>query len=523
MSGQTDSGPQYHRDGGSSIIDYSLKESDQKLIRGRRKIAMLPDKTTNYSSATQDTIQFVISPGSDNEWLDGRSSFMTATLNVTGTTVGGGGANALNYLYLPNGPASCFSQVQIISASGQQLANIVDYSTIQQMFVDWTTCPTWRAGIGQMFGIGNSDVGDWNPAQFLPGTNGAPATYDPHAVVNPTAYSATATEAVGAAVAEQRSAGKALQNQSLVSGVTYAFRLDLAWIFGCPTLIPSQFFPLTIRCTLADPNRSLSWIGSSVPCGINGGNGAAGFNSLAPGNTVVATGVSALPAGTSISGLDLQFSKVRFMASLCEISAAFKAKVEEMMTQDKLQLTVTNYFTNTSNLYQGTNQANINASFACHDCQAHIVSMIPQANQRTLNADFAQKWGGGFQLINGQNVAVTTSSQLLVNGTYFPPQPNTNYIDMFHDTLAAFNTTSENVDFSPVSYYNYLNKNFVLGTLFDRDVHSSLTGINTIGSPTFSFQANFAAGTPVPIDIQTCVVYTQILTVKKNKDIIVWT
>ncbi len=509
------------RSAGSNIIDYSLKESDAKLIHNRRKIALTSDKNSAYSSARGETIQFVISPGSDNEWLDGRSSFMTAKIQVSADSFTGP-ANALQYLYLPNGPASCFSQVQIISASGQQIANILDYSTIQQMFVEWTACPTWKGGIGQMYGIGDAEKGQWDPAVFDPLENNNVSTYNPHqSGLAKVSYSYTANAAaVGNLNVEQKNAGEALSLQDLVNGVTYAFRLDLAWIFGSEVLIPSQFFPLQMRATLINPNVPLAYCGVSSPLTGATSGGPYGPLSTSPLNPApipgigiaTTTGAVGAAAATFIN-LDLTFSNVRFMASLCEISPTLKAKVDEQMSKEEFQLTVTNYFTSRATI--SGNNANVNTSFTAHDVQAHWVSLIPQAQESNLNYDFGQRWG------NGQ----IASSQVLVNGTYFPPQPNTTQIDMFHDTLASFNTTSDNVDFSPVSYYSYNGKNFVLGTLFDRDATSHTTGINTVGSPVFTWMANMnnSIDATAPVNVHTCIAYTQVLSVKKDKQIIVWT
>lgn len=503
------------RNGGTDLIDYSLKESNRKLILERRKIQLMADKTSDYNASRGDTITWMISPGSQDEWLDGRSSYLTANIRVTGTSN--------DQLYLPNGPASAFSQVQVISASGQTLVNIIDYATIQQMFTEWTACPSWKAGIGQMYGSGSDELGQWEPARYAAGiakngvTNGA---YGPFASGIPrTTYNTnTGAEAAYLDAIEQRPAGSALALQTglqSATGVTFAFRLDLAWIFGCPTLIPSQFFPLTLKATLQNPNQTLAYVGVSSAQGPNGPQ------SLAPywnGTTYVAN-PNLLPGitgtATPAANIDLIFSNVRFMASLCKLSPQFKQKTDEEMANGSFQLTVTNYYASTGNILGG-NAATLNTTFSAHDCQAFYCSLIPQINENNLWYDFAYRWGGYDWGKVAQNI---TSAQLLLNGRYWPPQPNTTYVDMYHDTLASFNTHSENVSFSPVSYSRFTGKSFTLGWLLDRDASSSLTGVDSVSSPVWTLYLQFASTLAAQLNVHTCVAYSQVLEIGKDSQI----
>lgn len=513
--------------GSTALVDYSLKESNRSLILERKKIQLYSDKATGYSSARNDTISFNISPGAGDEWLDGRSSYITANIQLSGTGVGN--------LYLPNGPASCFNQVQIISASGQQLVNILDYGTIQQMFTEWTTCPTWKAGAGQMYGTGEDSLGQWEPARYTPSfcanTAGtpAPAIYSPfegkvatatyNTVAVPDAAPGLTAAPAGAVtnlvLVNQKPAGSALQLQKnlattgLTGGITVAFRLDLAWIFGNPTLIPSQFFPLTLRCTLDDPRRSLTYVG--IP--ITG-------DTLGPYSTAP-TGVP-LPGivaeTTALANLDITWQTVRFNASLCKVSPGFKSQVDEAMSRGAFNLTVTNYYTSGNNIASGGN-AVINSTFSAHDCQAFWVNLVPSAHERDVKFDNAWKFGGQLNNTTWATGVYLASNQLMLNGRYWPLQPNATQVDMYHDTLASFNIGSENVTFSPVSFHRYNTKSFVVGYLFDRDPSSSLTGVNSVASPVWTWTGTFSANVPEPMTVHTCIAYTQVLKVQRDGQI----
>lgn len=471
------------RSGGSELIDYSLKESDGKIILDRRKIQLLADRNSAYSAANGDTINFTIAPGAKDEWLDGRASFITCNLQVTGT-------GDLSRLYIPNGAASLFSQVQVISASGQQLVNILDYGTIQQMFVEYTSDPVWKHGAGQMYGHGSDNFGDWRPAQ-----------YHANPVYSPFTITAEAIDTVNADIMN-RPAGSSLALQGGLStggGWNTAFRLDLAWIFNNPTLIPSQYFPLTLRCTLQNPTQSLAYVGVSDPLFP----GPTGAYSTAPGNANVIAGITVSGVAT---GVDILVNKVKFMASLVRVAPKFHDKLVSEMSSGSFEMTVTNYYASQSTIQNNTNVANINTTFSAHDCQAFYVSLCPQPQENNLSYDYAWKWGAN----------TITSSQLLLNGRYWPPQPNTTMVDMYHDTLAAFNTHSENVAFSPVSFSRYNGKSFVLGFLLDRDPSSSITGQSSVSSPVWSWLANFNANTPNIINVHICIAYTQCLQVNKD-------
>lgn len=523
------------RNGGTELVDYSLKESNRKLILERRKVALLADRNGNYSSLTNDVINITIAPGANDEWLDGRSSYITANVQVTGS-------GTLGAVYLPNGPAACFQQVQIISASGQQLVNIMDYHSIQQLFSEWTTCRTWKEGAGQMYGAGDWEKGDWDPARYTPSTAGSPPTYFiKGGVANPLTYqpmttgiprctyiNAAGTVTGGAEQIEQQSCGAALALQQNLSstGITVAFRLDLAWLFGNATLIPAQFFPLTLRATLVSPTTSLSIIGVESGFDSSGGGWAAtgptggGPKSVDHANTT-GNGFGPLAgitvAATQPSALDLQFSKVKFMASLVKVAPTFKGLVESKMSGGTFSMTVTNYFTamNTTGAAQNVN-VNINTTFSAHDCQAYYVKFVPQLFENTIQGNFGYNWGGGYSSGSTPNVS---SSQLLLNGRYWPPQPNTTNIDHFHDTLDAFNISSENVAFSPVSYNAYNGRDFIIGFLLDRDAGSSLTGVSSVSSPVWTYQAYIPAAPNCLLNVHTCIAYTQILEVQKDGQI----
>lgn len=562
ITGQEDAIPA--RNGGSELVDYSLKESNRRLILERRKVALFADKTA-YKSTTNDVISITISPGANDEWLDGRSSYITATLNTTGTNA--------EALYLPNGPAACFQQVQIVSASGQQLVNIMDYHTIQQMFSEWTTSYEWVAGAGQMYGTGDWETGQWDPARYgtcgtgaFVGTVGQvavasgtspfggtavvttgygfttgeknPQNYDPwQTKLKNVSYSDTTTDAIGANSILQQSCGKALGLQAGMvqsSGVRVAFRLDLAWIFGNATLIPAQFFPLTLRATLVSPTTSLSYIGidsaldyyygGSLPAGA-GNNPTAGTGplSVATGNTLVAPGIAAVTAAPG-SNVELTFSNVKFMASLCKVAPTFKAKVESQMAGSTFSMTVTNYFTTQNSIPSSQSTATVNTTWSAHDNQAFYMTFIPQSGENTYLYNNGYKFGG---MNTATGKPYIQNSQLLLNGRYFPPQPDTDLVDQFHATLDAFNASSENVAFSPISYYSYaLGRNYALGFLLDRDQGSSLTGVSSVSSPTWTFQASIPgfAGTQVPanlgnLNVHTCIAYTQVLEVLKDGQI----
>lgn len=516
------------RNGGSELVDYSLKESNRRLILERRKVKLLADRTGSYSSQQQSTINFVIAPGSQDDWLDGRNSYFTATIQAvpTGGTWPGGVAP---FLYLPNGPASCFEQVQIISASGQQLLNITDYGTLQQMFQEWTTCPTWKHGAGQIYGLGSEDFNDWQPAKFVPGQLGSaqiPATYNPYARGFPEeAY----MDAADSKVYFQRPAGKSLNLQQNLcsSGVTFAFRLDLTWIFNNPTLLPSQLFPLQIRCTLGNPQQSLAYVGVSTSAG------PIGQESLAPALAAqsATTGTPAVPASYSIldgyaqkssvvdNAVDLQFSNVNFYASLCTVSPTFREKVEREMSAGHFPLTVTSYMTARNNITPGLSNVSLTIPFAAHDNQAFYVNFIPQVNENSLYYDIGRKWGPA---INGGK-EVIKSAQLMLNGRYFPPQPSQTNLDQYHDTLASFNIHPYVVDFSPMSYYNYINKNYMLGWLLDRDSGSSLTGVSSINSPVWTVVLQNLEQTVVPaLNVHVAIAYSQVLQVARDGQIEIW-
>lgn len=527
------------RNGGSELVDYSLKESNRRLILERRKVALLSDRNGSYNSSTNDVIAVTIAPGANDEWLDGRSSYITATLNVTGT-----GADKV---YLPNGPAACFQQVQIISASGQQLVNIMDYHTIEQMFTEFTTCPTWTEGAGQMYGAGNWETGQWDPAVFLDTTvttagyadANNPAAYDPFSTAVPPigTLGTVNAAAVGDNVVMQKNAGQALALQAGLSktgGVRVAFRLNLAWLFGNATLIPSQYFPLTLRATLASPATTLSWIGidSALNLATNSSDAAVdgtglqapttiGPYCLANTNTVPVPGVS--KAGAALSGIELSFNNVKFMASLCKVSPTFKAKVEHEMAAGSFSMTVTNYYTALNTIAGGNSNPTINTTFSAHDCQAFYLSFVPQAGDSSFNYNFGYKWGGAIQRGTQSGQPIIASSQLLLNGRYFPPQPNTSLVDQFHDTLDAFNTSSENVAFSPVSYYSYYaGRNYVIGFLLDRDSGSSLTGVSSVSSPVWTWVGSIPYASTLlknTLNVHTCIAFTQVLEIQKDGQI----
>lgn len=529
------------RNGGSPIVDYSLLSSNRRVILERRKVALLSDRTGSYSSKNSDTINFVISPGSTDDWLDGRSSYITTQLMFNG-----GVANS--YLYLPNGPASCFSQVQVISASGQQLVNILDYASIQQVFSEWTAGPNWKGGIGQMYGSGNA--GDtfsntpagWDPARYTPAatvggitnpayspfTSGIPrATYTVATTGGAVAGTGTSPAIVSNIIAginsvEQQPAGSALQLQqnlqnTTTSGITVAFRLDLCFLFGNATLIPSQFFPLTLRLTLQNPTQSLSYVG------VDSQLGPTGPTSLAFGNTNAVSGltVSSNQGTTSLTQGDLVFGQVRFQASLVKVSPKFREKVDAAMSNGTFAMNITNYYASLNVIPANSSTAVVNTTWAAHDNQAIYIALVPQSNENNLNFNFAFKFGAGLVTPGGTAPSLVTSSQLLLNGRYWPPQPNTNFIDMFHDTLAAFNTHSENVAFSPITYNSYYvtGRNFVQGWLLDRDAGSSLTGQDSVANPVWTWQGNFNPTTPSTINVHTCIAYTQVLKVQKDGQI----
>lgn len=510
------------RNAPTELVDCSLAGSDAELLKNRRKVQLFSDRTAAYSSLRNDTISITVAPGSSDDWLDGRSSYITANLQLTGS----GFSASSDFVYLPNGPASCFSQVQIISASGQQLANILDYGTIQQMFVEWTTCPTWKAGIGQMYGYGYDDeLNQWRPAVYDT-ASASFAGYNPYLDSNSTAapwgsvYESTTQAATAYTAASPAGDALALQadiGNTNTTGWSVAFRLDLAWLFGCPTLIPSQFFPLTIRATLQNPNRSLSYIGCNTL------NGPAGPYSLAPAanntNTHSLQALKILPASAGNTGnLDLTFNNVRFMASLVQVAPKFKLKVDQSMAAGTFEMNVTNYFAAQSNIPSNQNSANVNVTFSAHDCQAYYINLIPQSHENSLLWDFAVKTGG---IAPGAATPTVASTQLLLNGRYWPPQPNQTLVDIFHDTLASFNTTSENVDFSPISFKKFCGKSFVIGTLLDRDPGSRLTGVDSTSSPVWTWVANFngALNTTETVNVHTCIVFSQSLKVQKDGQI----
>lgn len=526
------------RNGGSPIVDYSLLSSNRRVILERRKVSLLSDRTGSYSAKNGDTINFVISPGSTDDWLDGRSSFITTQLMFTGGV-------AASYLYLPNGPASCFSQVQVISASGQQLVNILDYASIQQVFSEWTAGPDWKGGIGQMYGSGltgdtfSNTPNGWDPARYIPSTVvagiTAPSTYSPFTSGLPRASytqvdaggvtgisGATGNIAAGDPVVEQQPAGSALQLQqnlqnTTTAGITVAFRLDLCFLFGNATLIPSQFFPLTLRLTLQNPTQSLSYVG------VDSQLGPTGPTSLATGNTNLVAGLTASSnqGTTSLTQGDLTFAQVRFQASLVKVSPKFREKVDAAMSNGTFAMNITNYYASLNVIPASSSTAVVNTTWAAHDNQAIYIALVPQSNENNLNYNFAFKFGAGLVTPGGTAPSLVTSSQLLLNGRYWPPQPNTNFIDMFHDTLAAFNTHSENVAFSPVSYNSYYvtGRNFVQGWLLDRDAGSSLTGQDSVANPVWTWQGNFSPSTPSTINVHTCIAYTQVLKVQKDGQI----
>lgn len=531
------------RNGGSELVDYSLKESNRRLILERRKVGLFSDRNGAYTSGTNDVISITIAPGANDEWLDGRASYITATLNTTGTNA--------DKAYLPNGPGACFQQVQIISASGQQLVNIMDYHTIQQMFTEWTTCPTWTEGAGQMYGAGNWETGAWDPAVFIDSTTATAGYIKAAATVNPTAYTpfasnlapvaycpaAAAVDAIGEDIVVQKNAGQALALQaglSLTNGIRVAFRLDLAWIFGNATLIPSQYFPLTLRATLVGPTTSLSVIGidsalstaqagSTIATANSGLQGptANGPLCLANGNTKAIPGISL--AGAALSNVDLTFSNVKFMASLCKVSPTFKSKVEGAMNGSSFSMTVTNYYTALNTIVAGNSNPTINTTFSAHDCQAVYLTFVPQAGESSYLYNFGYKWGGAIQAGAQTGKALIASSQLLLNGRYFPPQPNTEVVDQFHDTLDSFNISSENVAFSPISYYSYYGgRNYVLGFLLDRDTGSSLTGVSSVSSPVWTWQGSIPYASTLSnftMNVHTCIAYTQVLEIQKDGQI----
>jgi hypothetical protein len=547
------------RNAGSDLVDYSLKPSNRKLILERRKVALLADRTGTYSSLTNDSINFTIAPGANDEWLDGRSSYITALLQVTSgglplnTTTG-----TAQFAYIPNGPAACFQQVQIISASGQQLVNIMDYHTIEALFTEWTASRSWKAGIGQMYGTGDDEWDQWEPARYNTntaaplGSSGAamgynPAvsqlaagSYSPFTTGIPRAvYSATATEAIGAPIIEQKPAGSALALQAQLggNGIRVAFRLNLAWIFGCPTLIPSQYFPLTLRCTLVNPAQSLSYPGiDSAQNAVDFNTNAALWNqALAPGITAcygvgptstapapgTATYAGALPGivkSAPLGTVDLLFGQVKFMASLCKLSPKFKAEVDGEMAKSTFSMTVTNYYTALNTISGNNANPVINTTFSAHNCEAYYVKMIPQVCENNLLANFGYNWGA-------TQWQAGATSQLLLNGRYWPPQPNTNLVDTYHDTLDAFNTQAHNVAFSPVSFYKYgvWGKAFALGFLLDRDAGSSLTGVSSVSSPVWTLQCNVptsgSSSYPYTVNVHTCIAYTQNLEIQKDGQI----
>lgn len=532
------------RNGGSPIVDYSLLSSNRRVILERRKVALLPDRTGAYSSKNGDTISFVISPGSTDDWLDGRNSYIQANVQVTGAATN-------SFVYLPNGPAACFSQVQVVSASGQQLVNILDYSSIQQMFSEWTAGPDWKGGIGQIYGSGlagdtlsNAPSG-WDPARYItpntttkPGGIVTPAAYNPFTSGIPRSTLLTgASYANFAETVEQQPAGSALQlQQSLssainggvggaagTSGLSVAFRLDLCFIFGNATLIPSQFFPLTLRLTLQNPTQSLSYVG------VDNQLGPFGPLSTDPTNTGSGKGpVAGISLSAAIgSGYDLTFGQLRFQASLVKVSPKFREKVDAAMSNGTFAMNITNYYAALNVIAANSTQATINTTWAAHDNQALYVALVPAANENNLSYNPAFKFGAGLPPPAGTTIYQTapvmvTSSQLLLNGRYWPPQPNTNFIDMFHDTLAAFNTHSENVAFSPISFNSYYvtGRNFVQGWLLDRDAGSSLTGQDSVANPVWTLQLYFSGSGPASnINVHTCIAYTQVLKVQKDGQI----
>lgn len=383
-----------------------------------------------------------------------------------------------------------------------------------------------------MYGAGNWEVGQWDPARYLiksavtagyPFTNTAhPTAYDAFNTTVPNiAYSGTAAaEAVGDDVIIQKPAGQALALQKgLKTGLRVAFRLDLAWIFGNATLIPAQYFPLTLRATLVNPKQSLSIIGCESAIDMNGfpSDGVAtavGPLSLKNTNAQRILGITA-GADPDVT-TDLTFTQVKFMASLCKVSPTFKQKVEGEMSSGTFSMTVTNYYTALNTINPSNNSVTINTTFSAHDCQAFYISMIPQPCENTYLHNFGYKWGGN----DSTGQAYVKSSQLLLNGRYFPPQPNTELVDHFHDTLDAFNISSENVAFSPVSYYSYAQgRNFVLGFLLDRDNGSSLTGVSSVSSPVWTWQASIPNMPAYTMNVHSCIAYTQVLEIQKDGQI----
>jgi hypothetical protein len=555
------------RNAGSDLVDYSLKPSNRKLILERRKVALLADRTGTYSSLTNDSINFTIAPGANDEWLDGRSSYITALLQVTsgGAPLNVTGSGASQFAYLPNGPAACFQQVQIISASGQQLVNIMDYHTIEALFTEWTSSRSWKAGIGQMYGTGDDEWDQWEPARYATTTTNAPigstgaamgynpapssfaaGAYTPFTTnIAKATYSGAGSELLGAAVVEQKPAGSSLALQASLGtslGMRVAFRLNLAWIFGCPTLIPSQYFPLTLRCTLVNPAQSLSYPGiDSAQNAVDfNGNAAAWNQSLAPNVTgcygvgptstapapAIAGFTAVVPGITKSAALqapgspvDLLFGQVKFMASLCKLSPKFKAEVDGEMQKSTFSMTITNYYTALNTITGNNVNPVINTTFSAHNCEAYYVKMIPQVAENNLLANFGYNWGA-------QQWQAGATSQLLLNGRYWPPQPNTNIVDTYHDTLDAFNTQAHNVAFSPVSFYKYgvWGKSFCLGFLLDRDAGSSLTGVSSVSSPVWTLQINNmpytgALSWPYSVNVHTCIAYTQNLQIQSDGQI----